>query len=362
MDLVWYAADIKTGVVQAELPVYSSGGPIERTVSAAMSSQVTLQTKARTCPADWYDLFARKRTMLVPVLDGDPLHGFIPFKPDNGDHDVPVTMMSFEHVLWSAYCRTHYFDGSVDESRILETLITDVIAGRFGLDMEVTDCGRTSEQEYDYYEDRVVGAIADELSGRLGGPEWTTRIRWADDAHTTFAKVVEIGPRIGADVGVVLENAHLLERSVPNDWTNFSNAIQAVGEGSGEDRPMSPLLVDAGAVERGEPIWEDRVLAATLDTESALTEYGEAVLRARAQGSKQWAMRLDLTRVGTPRPGRDFDAGDTVQMQLEPTHRDESSWFGPARLIGWRMESSVNAVTSFSPVFWDPSELEVTPP
>lgn len=358
MDLDWLIADAKTGVVQAELPLTTSS-PIERTVSAAMSSQATLLTKARTCPPDWFSLFSRKRSLLVPVLDGEPLHGFFPFTPKRGNHEVPITMMSFEHVLWSAFCRSHFFDGSVDESRILEALITDVIAGRFGLEMDVTNCGRASEQEYDYTEERRVGAAADDLSGRLGGPEWTTRIRWADNAQTRFAKVVEISPKIGADVGLVIENGHLTSRSVDDDWTDFANAIQAVGEGSGEDRPMSPLLVDAGAIDRGEPIWEDRVLAATLDTESALTEYGKAVLRARAGGSRQWEMRLDLTRPGTPRPGRDFNAGDTVQMDLNATDRDDAEWHGPARLIGWRMQGTVNAVTEFSPVFWDPSDLEV---
>lgn len=359
MNLTWFLADLKSGVVQAELPLVTSG-PIERTVSKAMSSQVDLQTKSPRCPANWFDLLGRKKSLLVPVLDGEPLHGFIPLRPTRGGPEVPISLMSAEHILSAAYCRDHYFDGSVDESRIIEALVSDVLVDRFGLELDVTDCGKTSVQEYDFTEDRRVDAAMADLSGKLGGPEWTVRVRWADEDRTRFAKVVEVGPQIGSRVeSVVFDNRYLTGRQVEPDWTDLANAVQAVGEGSGADRPMSPILVDQGALDRGEPLWEERVSAPTLDDEAALTEYGEAALSSRSRGSLQWELSLDLTNPATPRPVRDFDAGDTVTMQLDATSNDDSSWHGLARLIGWRMSANANAVTEFSPVFWDPSELEV---
>lgn len=359
MDLTWFVADLKTGVIQDELPLLTSG-PIERTVSRSMSSQLTVQTKSRRCPPNWFSLLGRKSTMIVPVLDGEPLHGFIPLRPSLGGPEVPFTVISLEAIAGAAYCRDHYFDGSTDESRIVEALLADVLVDRFGLELDVTDCGKATEQEYDSTEDRRVDAAISDLSGRLGGPEWTFRTRWADADRTRFAKVVEVGPQIGRRLeSVVFDNRYLLERKVEPDWTNLATAIQAVGEGSGADRPMSPLLVDQGALDRGEPLWEDRVSAPTLDDEAALTEFGGAALAARSRGTLQWDLNLDLTNPATPRPVRDFDAGDTVTMQLDPTSNDASTWHGLARLIGWRMEATANAVTSFSPVFWDPSELEV---
>ena len=160
LPLVWFVADLKTGVIQDELPLMTSG-PIERTVSKAMSSQVTVQTKSRRCPSNWFSLLGRKSTMIVPVLDGEPLHGFIPLRPTLGGPEVPVTVISLEAIAGAAFCRDHYFDGDVDESRIVEALLSDVLVDRFGLELDVTDCGKVSEQEYDSAEDRRVEVAED---------------------------------------------------------------------------------------------------------------------------------------------------------------------------------------------------------
>lgn len=362
----WLLADVKTGQVIDELPL-ALNGQLERSVSRKMTTSATLPVHDRATPENWANMLGAGRSMIVPILedaDGLPAHAYLITAPEPGGPEVTLGLTSFEVVAEANYCYDHEFVG-VDESRIVETLLTDSIAGEFGLTLDVTDCGRVSDQDYYWTEDRLVASAISDLAGKVGGPEWTTRIRWADAAQTRFEKVVEIGPQIGRRIeSVVFENAHVARdgRRRGRDWTpgrGFATVVQAVGDGSGESRPMSALLADDALLAAGTPQWVQRVPAPTLEEQNDLDAFAASQLRLMRYGRQSWDLTLNVNEPGCPMPVVDFDAGDTVTMSLDPTDDDTASWYGPARVIGWRMGADGNELTTFTPVFWDPSELEV---
>lgn len=365
MNLRWLLADLVTGQVIDELPL-SLEGTLERTVSAKMTAAATLPTRSQYTPDGWTNMLGAGRSMIVPVIDdlnSLPLHGYVVTAPEPGDSLVTIRLTSLEVAAEAWVCRDHEFD-QVDESRIIETLLADDIAPGFGFDLDVTDCGRLSDQTYSWYEDRTVASAINDLTGRLSGPEWTTRVRWADANQSRFEKVIEIGPRIGRVIeSTIVENHHVAVggRKRPRDWTPgraFATAVQAVGDGSGESRPMSDLLVDDTSVAAGTPLWMSRVPAPTLEEQADLDAFAASKLRLMRYGRQSWDLTLNLAEETCPMPVLDFDAGDTITMRLDPTPDDPASWYGPARQIGWRLAAEGNQLTTFTPVFWDPSELE----
>lgn len=355
MGLLWFLADLKSGDVIDELPLRASN--IERAVSSKKTCQVSLDVADNSCPPNWSDLIDGTRAMIVPVYDDVPLAGFIIDGAEPGGETVGFTLATLESCLDYWFCGTYdFYEGTDDEATALATLLLDGFADSFGFVVDVTPTGRTADHSYSEYEDRTLASAAQEMASAKGGPEWTTRIRWADGTHRRFVKTIEIGPQVGRLIpSTLFENQHTTGRVRRRSWTNRAVDVRATGDGAGESRPMSPAVVDQAALDAGVPRWQARVAAPTVSDDD-LTLVAEQSLINRRYGTGMWETTLVAVEAGAPSVGADFDAGDTVTVAFDRTRWDPATWHGTARVVGWRADIAGRTLTKVTPVFWNPDE------
>jgi hypothetical protein len=365
MALTWYVCHVMTGDRLDELPL-SRVGDIERTIGAASTNSAVLPVRDRRCPPNWDTLLDWSTTMLVLDDDGVPVVGYILERPVFGAPEVVLSLRSLEAILDSVNVRTHdFYEDTDDEADAAATLVSDVVGPGWGFDIEVTQTGKKGDHSYAYEEDRSVASALNDLMSAEGGPEWTIRLAWADSTRSRIIKTIQIGPKIGYEIpGTVVENMHIQERkrTVSGAGDDGAISVVATSDGSGDSRPMSPPFVDADAIERGVPPWETRIHA-TDATDDQLNRIAEAGLRRRRKGITTFDMVLAQSQKGCPRVGRDFDAGDTVRIESDPVGKhidaagrvrydDPVSWYGMARIIGWRASISGSSFRTVTPVFW----------
>jgi hypothetical protein len=118
---------------------------------------------------------------------------------------------------------------------------------------------------------------------------------------------------------------------------------------------MSAEHRDLDALESGVPQWEVRLNTSGVEDDAQLDAIGAAGLTRRRRGVRTWEMRLDLS-TAAPRPGRDFNAGDTITIDSDPTDNDPAEWHGLARAIGWRADVVGDELASADIVFYEEPE------
>lgn len=366
MAITWLLCDIKTGNVWEELPLTASVD-LERTIGAKTSLGVTLAIHSASCPADWVQLLDARRAMIVAV-DVDksagvdhPIAGYYIANDQAGQPTASFTLSSLEGLLDEVNIRDHEFlAGTDDEGVAAGVLVSDVLVPSFGFLLDVTPTGKTADHSYAFTEDRSVGSALNDLMAAEGGPEWTIRLAWDDASRRNrIVKTIQIGPRIGSVLpSVVIENKHLESRlrnrsSARGDRATY---VIATSEGSGDSRPMSAAYVDQNALDAGIPQWETRFSVTGIDNDAALDRIAASGLSRRRFGLTTWEMELGTAKLGCPRVGRDFDAGDTLTIDSGPMFDDPSEWHAAARIIGWRARIVGGNLSTVTPVFWQAPE------
>lgn len=383
MALSWVVCQIASGDQVDVLPLTVSGD-VERTVGAPSSLSASLAVTDEKCPPNWVHLLDGKRHMIVLDDDGQPLVGYRIGQYETGSPEVPIPLRSLESALDAVNVWTHEFwqrdieiggsEPGTDEAEVAAIILRDVLAaplttpGSWGFTLDVTPTGRTADHTYAAEEDRTVLSVLNELMAAEGGPEWTIRYSWSDDVPRRLIKTIHIAPIIGSTIeSTVIESHHLAsrKRKVSFEGDNLATHVIAVSDGSGLDRPTSDPFVDQDALDAGVPRVEARIHVSGVDDTGLLNRVGEAGLRRRWDGLTTWDLTLAATAVGCPRVGRDFDAGDTVPVQIDPVILtdgrvvDPGSWYGMARIIGWRAQIGDGIFKTVTPVFWEDRDLGV---
>lgn len=362
--LTWYVADFVTGDFVERVPFRTSG--LQRTIGARSSISVELDVNDPSVPPGWDQVIDPVRSLIVPV-DGDtPLGGFmVEDGADIGDPTTALALVSLEAVPESFYCveGTYYgeqtertFTETDDEADVAAWLLAEAITG-CGFELSVAQTGKGGDHTYSYYEDRTVASALSDLASQEQGVEWVTRVRWADQTHRRFIKTIEIGPKVGRDMTeTVFRNRHLTKRVRNRSWAKRAIRTTATGDGVGDSRPMSKPVIDQAAIDAGVPPWQLRVPAPSIDDEAGLDRIAAAAGSRYRNGTGSWELSLSQTDEWAPRIVSGFDVGDRVQMSLDPTEDDPASWYGTARVIGWRATVVDHVITEATPVMWDPEE------
>lgn len=364
MALTWYLCDFQSGDRITDLPL-SVNGSIEKTIGESSSLGVTLAIHSDACPKNWSTLIDPMRAMIILDDGVHPVQGYYIGDDTAGEPTASFTLTSLEGVLNEAYCRSH--DLYADDSTVIETLLSDVIVPSFGFELDITPTGKPEaewvDRSYSYEEDRTVGDAVSELSKERGGPEWTVRLRWEDATRLRIIKTIVVGPKVGSVIeSVVVENIHLSKRLRKGNYSRGNRAthVIATGDGSGAGRLMSAAHVDADALDAGVPQWEVRIATTGVEEDAQLESVAFAGLLRRRRGVRTWEMELALSARGCPRPGRDFDAGDTITIDSGPTPDDPESWRGLARIIGWRADIAGDDFRTVTPVLYEEPEENVS--
>lgn len=352
--LAWYVADLTSGAVIEELPL-KARGTIERTIGQKSTFAADLDILDPSCPPNWASIDWR-RCMIVPTGDDVPLCAYrVTDTPEIGGPTVALTLASLEGIAEEVYVPAGEFTDA-DDATVAAHLLGKIATG-WNFELVVKQTGTLGDYVFSDYEDRMVSSALADLTSKDSGPEWITRIRWEDETHRQFVKTIEISPRVGRRIeSTVIEDHHLAERRRSRSWAKLAVRTQAVGDGIGESRPMSPWVVDTEAIAAGVPPWELRVPAPTVEDEAGLAQVAQAAATRYRYGTQTWSLTIAQTEPGAPRLMDDYDVGDTVTMALDPTRYDPASWHGPARVIGYRVRMEGRLVVEVTPVFYNPDE------
>lgn len=358
LDLTWLVCDLVTGQVIAELPL-NNQGIVARTIGKEDSQSFELPWAAPDCPDDWELIVTPGKTMIVLTIDHLPVQAWPIIDVEAGGDTIPITCATLEHL--AARTNVPDVDAGLDESLYGAAVAAPLISS-FGFTFDITANGRISDLYTDALEDRAILDALTTLQAAETAPEWRMFVRWlAGSNQQRIEKVLQIAPRVGSDrPDIVFDldqhgRGNIASYRRKTSYAAGKGGTRWIGtsEGIGASRPMFGP-VDSPVLAQGWPIWNTRVNFTGMPTASVDDEDTDLARRTiaasirRQTGTKTWTIVGEQT---APRPGVDFQEGDTVRVDISPQgKRDPTGGTGPFRALGWELDLNSGQVTLIA---WD---------
>jgi hypothetical protein len=333
MPLSWVSASANTGAIIADLPTLRVDGALKRTIGRHESQTAVLPLDG--APSNWRTATRKKSVFLVALSEpleneprGEPVWGGMVTERTTSHKDgVSLSMVTAEDYFNDRYVGDETYTG-VPQNDIVEDLIVKYIATD-GIPIRVVKLpGANPARDHTCEDkaDKTVYSILDELSGVIGGPEWTIDWEWVDSQK--LGLVLYVGGRLGSAAPAGLGPASWFH--LPGNTTNAelvegyrhgegANDVMAVSSGSADARPQSTHHT---AMTDGRPKIELRWSPSTSITEIGTLE-GHAARALTGLQDGTVALSITASRAeSTP-----FQLGDDVGFDL-------TSWAWPDGITG----------------------------
>lgn len=330
--LSWVSVDALTGNIIADLPTLRVDGALKRTIGRYESQTAVLPLDG--APPNWRTATRKKSVFLVALSEpleneprGEPVWGgMVTERTTSHKEGVGLALVTAEDYLNDRYMGDENY--LAPQNEIVEHLIGKYVIPS-GIPMRVVKLpGANPERARTYLDkdDKTVYATLEELSGVIGGPEWTIGWEWVDQQK--LGLVLYIGARIGSAAPAGLGPASWFH--LPGNTTNAeltegykrgdgANDVMAVSSGSGDARPQSTHHT---ATTDGRPKIELRWSPSTSITELDTLE-GHAARALTGLQDGTVALSITANRAeSTP-----FNLGDDVGFDL-------TSWAWPDGISG----------------------------
>ena len=357
MTLSWLSVNASTGAIITDLPTLRVDGALKATLMRYESQTVSLPTwdpldPEGGPPLNWDSATRPGAVFLVALSEpepneprGLPLWGGMVVRrtrvPGSG---VKMSLVTAEGYLDRVYVGDVNLEAvpqNVTVKYLAET-IARTTGGKRGLPLRVEVIGGNGairDRIYKDTEDKTLYSVLTDLSGVIGGPEWTIRWEWVDEQK--LGLVLTVSDRIGSPPpaglnpgaqfylpGDVLD-AELVEGYGADEG---ANDIMAVSSGVEDARPQSPHQKnDTDQRPRFEYRWTPSTSITNVDT---LTGHAQRALAAMKDGSL--ALTLTANREEAPRLGRDWNIGDDIGFSIEAPEFP-GGLVGTARCVGWEL-------------------------
>jgi hypothetical protein len=367
MALSWVSVNALDGGIIADLPGLIPGGALKRTIGRAETQTATLplgpsQTPKggtfRRAPANWRQATRPKAVFLV-ALDEDEVPvwgGMVAERQTTHASGVELSLETAEGYFADRYVGNETLNSA--QNTIVQTLVEKYAktGTRPGLPIRVQTlpgANPTQNRTYLDQDDKTLGSALEELSGIIGGPEWT--IGWERDSINRITPVLYVGARIGAAAPVDLNpaaqfhlpgsvrDAVLVESYKRGDG---ANDVMATSSGSGNSRPQSPRQTNPADLRPTvEFRWSPSSSITGTDT---LTAHAQRALAGMKDGAA--ALALTATRKNAPKLGSVWDLGDDIGFDLTgPAWPDGVT--GTARVLGIEMtDTTVTPILDVSTI------------
>jgi len=348
MALSWLSVNANNGNVIADLPTLRADGALKQTLMRYESQTASLPMDG--APENWRQATRKGAVFLVALDEADangvrrPLWGGMVVKRSRKVGDgVKLSLVTAEGWLDRIYVGDETFTG-VAQNTIISTLVGKyATTGTLrGLPIRVEIVGGTGAVRTRSYldaDDKTLYSILTDLSGVIGGPEWTVRWEWVDGA--TLGLVLTCGDRVGvaAPVGLGPAAQFYLPGSVTDaelveGWGDKegANDVMAVSSGTGGDRPQSPHQTNTADLR---PRFEYRWSPSTSITDvNTLTAHAQRALAAMKNGSL--ALTMTANRKEAQRLGIDWGIGDDIGFDITAQEFPDGLT-GTARAVGWEV-------------------------
>jgi len=356
MALSWIAINANDGSVIADLPTLKVDGALKATLMRYESQTASLPTWDPAGddgpPENWLTATRPGATFLVALSEpeeneprGLPLWGGMVVRrnrvPGGG---VKMSLVTAEGYMDRIYVGT--WGTTTGQNNMVKLLVQEYVQNGYsllrGLPLRVQVVGGDGvvrERSYLDSSDKTLYSVLTDLSGVLGGPEWTIGWEWVDERK--LGLVLTVGDRIGSAPPAGLNPA--AQFYLPGDVTDAelvegygadegANDVMAVSSGTEDARPQSPHQKNDGDLRpRFEYRWTPSTSITDIDT---LTAHAQRALASMKDGSL--ALTLTANREEAPKLGRDWFIGDDIGFSIDAPEFPEGL-VGTARCVGWEL-------------------------
>jgi len=350
MALSWVSVNANDGSIIADLPGLVVDGALKRTIGRAETQTATLPlgpikatagTPRRGAPPNWRQATRAKAVFLI-ALDEDEVPvwgGMVTERQTTHANGVVLSLETAEGYFADRFVGNETFNAP--QNTIVKTLVEKYAktGARPGIPIRVQalpGANPTRKRTYLDQDDKTLGSVLEELSGVIGGPEWT--VGWERDSINRITPVLYVGARIGAAAPVDLnpaaqfylpgsvKDAVLVESYKRGDG---ANDVMATSSGAGDARPQSPRQTNPSDLR---PTVEFRWSpASSITGTDTLTSHAQRALAGMKDGAV--ALAMTATRKNAPRLGSVWDLGDDIGFDLTgPAWPD--GIIGTARVLG----------------------------
>ena len=335
MALTWVAVDLKTGAVLDYLPDLDCG-TVSQVIGAYSTTTATLPVP--TAPENWQRATLEWASALVLLDDDEPIWGgVVGNRPRTLGDTVEISLTTIEGYFDRRFVGDHSWTNA-QQTIIPRDLVLAHAADAGGVPFRLI-VGTSSTMRDDSYQDsqdKTLYSALTEISGHLGGPEWTCWWEW-NAARDHLTPVWEVRDRLGTSPMAGLAPSATFDApgcvSAATWTTNYgagkgANDVLAVSTGTSTDaRPQSSH--HTAVSER--PTIEYRFTPSTSITDAAtLDSHAAAALTAMLDGAS--ALELTADAGSAPRLFRDWRLGDDIGVDLtSPALTLQTT----ARAVGW---------------------------
>lgn len=351
--MITYLCDLKSGDVIDEYP-FQIDQALERRLKDYRTGDFTLPVLDENTPTTWREDVIPWRTMIVACDDDDRIiWGGVPDDLDTTTQPVvTIPCVTLEKYLDRRYTPDGEFAKDDQTSVIARALAEhcgDYIFG-VGLDYDTPASGVPRDRSYHDDEDARILKRMQQLSNVINGFEWTINIEWRDDDHTGIRKVFRTGY---PTLGVVTEEPELVfevTAGVPGPISEFAHSeqwgegnaathVRAVGDGEGEDKPISKPVVDTFREANGWPRLEERRTQQGVIEQSTLDAYADGMAVDLFGG--QTVLEFDAIIAEWPGPA-DINLGDSARVTIDTDQLVlDEVW----RIIGYKINPKAGTWT-----------------
>ena len=343
MTLSWLSVDSNTGAVITDLTNLRVDGALKATLMRYETATANLPLDQ--APPNWRVATRPAGTFLVALDEQEqPLWGGMVIRRTRAvGGGVALSLVSAEGYLDRVYVGDIAYTGA-PQNLLVQTLVEDYAAtGTLrGLPIRVEVVGGDGvprDRTYKDSEDKTLYSILTDLSGVLGGPEWTIGWEWVDER--TLGLVFYVGDRIGSPAPAGLNPA--AQFYLPGSVTDAeleegygsdegANDIIAVSTGTEDARPQSPRQAnDTDLRPRFEYRWTPSTSIKDVGT---LTSHAQRALAAMKDGTL--ALSLTANRQEAPRLNQDWHIGDDIGFDITAPEFPDGL-VGTARCVGWEL-------------------------
>lgn len=359
MVLSWVSVNANDGSIIADLPGLLPGGPLKRTIGRSETQTAVLPLGSsqipdrgpnagatfRRPPKNWRAATRKKAVFLVALDEpteseprGIPLWGgMVTERVTTHRSGVELSLTTAEDYFQDRYVGNETFY-TYPQNDLVKFLV-DKYAATDGIPIRVQilpGANPVRGRTYLDRDDKTLGSIIDELSGIIGGPEWTVGWEWVTGQK--LGLVLYVGARIGAAAPADLhpaarfylpgsvQDAKLIESYKRGEG---ANDVMATSSGAGDARPQSSHHTNTGDLRpRVEHRWSPSTSITSTDT---LEDHATRALAGMKDGTV--ALAIIATRSRAPKLGTVWDLGDDIGFDLTgPAWPDGLT--GAARALG----------------------------
>ncbi|QHJ85201.1 MAG: hypothetical protein [Caudoviricetes sp.] len=332
----WLAVEIVSGQVIGELPDLQAS-----TLSVRMEdiTSTEAQLPYDKAPDNWLELTTPYKIALILVRDHIPQWGGIIIKRTRviRGKSIQLTLTSIEHYLDSVYITDKTYK-QASQTAIAAGLAHMTDDHRFGLLVEMADSPTLRDRTYTADQDKTVLSALQELSNVIGGPEFYTSWRLADDGMT-YHPVISIADHIGSSEQVTTFDASIMaDFQVLEDYSTGygANRVKATSTADGTARPESYWYYDTS--DNGRPFVEYKYSpSSSIINVGVLNDHARSKLLELRYGTTTISFTAALLEA--PRLGVDWSVGDIVGYDVSddigqyPDYQN-----GKMRVIGYDLD------------------------